>query len=171
MPTNNTVWGSYRGQLTFRYYTYDPKCAQHTHWNGTDCQPDYEGYCQSLTPQYIEQTGDKNIFVYHNGTSCVVGNFTALHEQEINRLVMSLDILKNLEGDPNRVPPDQRQRETLFYDDYLKRKWQKFQLMVMAVTLLGCLMRFLYEEYAYRKQLKIDKKIKVDMKLLEQDEN
>jgi hypothetical protein len=27
MPTNNTRWGSYRGQLTFRYYTYDPKCA------------------------------------------------------------------------------------------------------------------------------------------------
>jgi hypothetical protein len=101
----------------------------------------------------------------------VVGNFTALHEQEIHRLVLSLDILKNLEGDPDRIPPDLRQRETLFYDDYLKRKWQKFQLMIMAVTLLGCAMRFVWEEYEYRKQLKLEKKIKVDMKLLEQDEN
>ena len=43
--------------------------------------------------------------------------------------------------------------------------------MVMAATLLGCLLRFIYEEYSYRKMLKQEKKIKVDMKLLEADEN
>ena len=78
--TNNTRFGQYSGKMTFKYYIYDPKCAEYTYWNGTECEANYDEYCNSLTDAYIKQTGDPTTTVVYNGTACVVANKTKMEE-------------------------------------------------------------------------------------------
>ena len=63
----------YKGSLTFRYYQYEPNCIKFTNWNGTDCAPDFESYCKSLTSTFINEIETPDLRVYYNGTNCVVG--------------------------------------------------------------------------------------------------
>jgi hypothetical protein len=139
-PTNNTEFGQYDGTITFKYYVYDPKCADFTYWNGTDCEPDFLSYCESLTPDYILATGDPTTTVIYNGTACVVANQTKMQEDFINGFIAErlIDQLSRFQGDPLYVPLDMRQRDTLFYQDFLARKKQNSSLFACVAILAGC---------------------------------
>ena len=84
----------YFGKITFRYYTYDPKCTKYTNWNGTDCDPDYDKYCDSLTDSYMKLTGDRNIKVYYNGTACMVGDQNMVDQYRIYKVLSKMYLIK-----------------------------------------------------------------------------
>ena len=74
----------YSAEIVVRYYTYDPNCAINTYWNDTDCIPDYELYCSSLTDQYKVALKRDDITVAYNGTACVIYTPNVVEQYVIN---------------------------------------------------------------------------------------
>ena len=72
IPKSGTRMGDYEVDIDLNYYMYDPQCIQYTKWNGTDCVQQYDEYCKSLKPQYIEQLGTEDFEIVYNGTTCVL---------------------------------------------------------------------------------------------------
>ena len=105
--TNNTVYGQYFGKIIFKYYTYDPKCATYTNWNGTFCVPDFDAYCASLTPSYSSVSGDSSIIVYYNGSACTVGDREAVAKAKIWKYITNFSPINNLlPDDQPKIPKD-----------------------------------------------------------------
>ena len=49
-PLSTSNYSALEATVEFKYYEYDPKCAEFTYWNGTECDPNYNEYCASLLP-------------------------------------------------------------------------------------------------------------------------
>ena len=47
-PLEGGKRGSMKGEIIFRFYDYDPMCANMTNWNGYRCAANYTMYCASL---------------------------------------------------------------------------------------------------------------------------
>ena len=63
--------------MIFSYFEFDPNCDAFTNWNGTDCVPDYDSYCEQFTDFYRQQINPENddsiqVEVLFNGSVCVV---------------------------------------------------------------------------------------------------
>jgi len=43
---DGSVKGDYKTKMIFSYFEFDPNCDAFTNWNGTDCVPDYDSYCE-----------------------------------------------------------------------------------------------------------------------------
>ena len=72
IPKSNTRMGDFEVDIDFNYYMYDPKCIEHTKWNGTDCVQQYHDYCPSLKPKYVEELGTDDFEIVYNGSACVL---------------------------------------------------------------------------------------------------
>ena len=70
--TDGAVYPQMKGQILFRYYTYDAGCPVFTYWNRTHCVPNYYEYCSNLTIAYQLYTNNTEAYVYFNGSSCIV---------------------------------------------------------------------------------------------------
>lgn len=71
-PAVGSQYGDYAQSIKFRYYQYNPNCAEFTEWNGSVCQPNYTAYCSNLTEQYRINLKNPDLLVYYNGSSCVI---------------------------------------------------------------------------------------------------
>ena len=47
-PKEGGLRGKMRGEIVFKFYDYDPRCANMTYWNGYRCKGNYTMYCASL---------------------------------------------------------------------------------------------------------------------------
>ena len=108
--------GDYDAVIQLSYYEYDPNCVQFTYWNGTDCIPDYDLYCQTFLDDAValhNPEGDptKNVTVKYNGKSCVIEvsstetieNIEYVASDKVNEIVVEEVITKIKESDPNIV--------------------------------------------------------------------
>ena len=124
-PSNNTEYGDYSGKITFRYYTWSPNCEEFTQWNGTECVPDFEAFCVSLTDTMINKTETPWLRVYWNGTKCAIGTTINLE-----------DVFRPAVAQPPPLP-DARQRSTKFYKDYMSRSPQYSSILMVVFLLAG----------------------------------
>lgn len=44
-----------KGEIEFKFYDYDPRCANMTYWNGYRCKGNYTMYCASLKDKKTEE--------------------------------------------------------------------------------------------------------------------
>lgn len=86
-PEDGSSKGDYDAVIQFSYYEYDPNCVEFTFWNGTDCENDYDKYCESFQSDVEALYNPDNnpetfVKVSYNGTDCVVSvNSTEYVEQ------------------------------------------------------------------------------------------
>ena len=76
-PQQGSSKGDYDAVISFSYYEYDPNCAQYTYWNGTDCDPDYNEFCQQYLEGAIQEHNPNSnpnitVTISYDGSKCLV---------------------------------------------------------------------------------------------------
>jgi len=89
-PQDGASRSNIKAEIQFRYYEYDPECAEFNYWNGTACIPDYDLYCSSLTEQYRELTGNENTTVTYNGTNCVARSINYEVKEQVEYIYINV---------------------------------------------------------------------------------
>jgi len=68
LPAEGTRIGDQVVDIDFNYYRYDPMCVEFTKWNGTDCVQQYDEFCASFKPQFVEKLNMTDFEVVYNGS-------------------------------------------------------------------------------------------------------